>query len=355
MRKIYIHFGFPRTGTTTLQNHFFPKHSQISYWGKNLVYGTNRFSDKRFIKDFDEIYEKVLQLNDVSFEQQTNKIVKKLNSINFSNEKINVISDEYIFLEKVHYKYAKKTQFLRSLERFKNIFSKINIETYFFFTIRNQTDFLKSFYVATSRGSGSKYSLNELKNILKTGKSDNSYLKNLFSNLKYFKIYNKLIKITEKEERVKILLYEKFALNFEKYVVELSEFLNIDIDESKKLLTGKIENTSIKHLRENIVTNNKFIVLIRLIIKNLKSPIFLLKNLKKKTKAFFCFIFITKSENFTNQKSKIEFIPKKDKKEKILHNLEIIKNQKNLIKNFFKEDTQALKKELNLDLDRYDY
>ena len=79
MRKIYIHFGFPRTGTTTLQNHFFPKHSQISYWGKNLVYGTNRFSDKRFIKDFDEIYEKVLQLNDVSFEQQTNKIAKKLN------------------------------------------------------------------------------------------------------------------------------------------------------------------------------------------------------------------------------------------------------------------------------------
>ena len=32
--KLYFHFGFPRTGTTTLQVHLFPNHPQINYLGR---------------------------------------------------------------------------------------------------------------------------------------------------------------------------------------------------------------------------------------------------------------------------------------------------------------------------------
>ena len=30
-KEVFIHVGYPKTGTTTLQKHLFPKHSQIDY------------------------------------------------------------------------------------------------------------------------------------------------------------------------------------------------------------------------------------------------------------------------------------------------------------------------------------
>ena len=34
-KELYLHIGYPRTATKTLQTHFFPEHKQINYLGRH--------------------------------------------------------------------------------------------------------------------------------------------------------------------------------------------------------------------------------------------------------------------------------------------------------------------------------
>ena len=49
MRKLYLHIGYPKTGTTSLQQHVFPKLKTVRYLGKYDPYGNDITDYQNFI------------------------------------------------------------------------------------------------------------------------------------------------------------------------------------------------------------------------------------------------------------------------------------------------------------------
>ena len=50
--EVFIHIGYPKTATTTLQKYMFPKHSQIQYLrsdGKNLTFIRDIFFREKIV------------------------------------------------------------------------------------------------------------------------------------------------------------------------------------------------------------------------------------------------------------------------------------------------------------------
>ena len=65
-KKIFIHIGFPKTGTTYLQNNIFPNIKDAIYLGKP------------FVDEIKKIEENILKLNDKDYE---NKKIDLINTV----------------------------------------------------------------------------------------------------------------------------------------------------------------------------------------------------------------------------------------------------------------------------------
>jgi len=142
MKKIILHLGFPRTGSTYLQSRVFPKIKNINFLGKPF--------NKNYSKIFYEFEKKIFSYDDLYFEKRKNFLGKDIDKL-FTN-KINLISHEG-FLRNTRF-YEKKDKFYkgnnysnnlkRIYEVFKTIVPKKNI--YFIIYVRKQTDLLPSYY-----------------------------------------------------------------------------------------------------------------------------------------------------------------------------------------------------------------
>ena len=121
--KLYLHIGYPRTGTTTLQKHLFCKHPQINYFGKNLIRGYNEENlNIKFKPYINEIIDLLLFLNDEEFNQRYDYILKKIDFLELSASKTNIISEEYIILRSIHYQKASEKRLENFLSRFEKLF-----------------------------------------------------------------------------------------------------------------------------------------------------------------------------------------------------------------------------------------
>jgi hypothetical protein len=347
MKKIFLHFGYPRTATTSLQKNFFPIHPDINYWGKFRQINTKNRS-LLYAKGFYKIYEKILHYENDIFDNQFNNLKNEFSEIyekNYKKDKVNLISEEYIFLDCVHYDQAKKNKFERSLKRFEKLFNEVDLEITYFFTIRNQTDFLKSFYTATTIGKGSiKYTVEELKNFLNSKTTKNKNLELLLEELNYFKIVEYL-RTNLKSSNFKVFIYEDFLTKKEQYIDQLSEFLVIDRLKSNKIFNFKKTNSSVIIFNENECYNSKYNVFLSLVKKNIFEPKYLIKNLHKKIYATLLFFF--RNKNF---KGSLE-----QRKTRYLNDLIEIENQRKNIRNFYQSENEKLEKYLNLDLKKFKY
>ena len=347
MKKIFLHFGYPRTGTTSLQKNLFPIHPDINYWGK---FSPNVTKDRglSYVKGFHKIYEKILHYENDIFDNQFNNLKKEFIKIykkNYKKDKVNLISEEYIFLDCVHYNQSKKNKFERSLKRFEKLFNEVDLEITYFFTIRNQTDFLKSFYTATSIGKGSiKYTVEELKNFLNSKTTKNKNLELLLEELNYFKIVEYL-RTNLKSSNFKVFIYEDFLTKKEQYIDQLSEFLVIDKLKSNEIFNFKKINSSETNFNENERYNSKYRVFLSLIKKNIFEPKDLIKNLHKKIYATLFYVF--KKRNFNDSLEQ--------RKTKYFNDLKEIENQRKNIRNFYQSENEKLEKYLNLDLKKFKY
>jgi len=354
--KFYLHIGYPRTGTTTFQKHFFSKHPQINYLGKNLsrsIYEENL--NFKFKNNINEIIDSLLFLNKEEYYKKHDYLLKKIDALDLSTNKINVFSEEFIVLNSIHYKKATDTKLETFLTRFEELFNKKKIDVYYLYTIRKQHSILSSLYVATTIGSGSvSYTPSELVDSLKNGKFENPRLKILMDGLLYYKLYKYISGITD-PHKIKILVYEEFKSKTNKYMDELSEYLKIDKVLSKKLIHGKDEHSVRTIMNEDIYTNNTFKVLYYKIIRNLKSPNTFLLQFKKK----FYGLFILLSKNPKNLTSNIKFetnnLSKKDRKKLIATGVKELLDNKNLIKRYYEKDLRLLQKEIKSNLDENDY
>ena len=333
--KLYIHFGFPRTATTTLQVYLFPNHPQINYLGRHPN-----------TKPKLELINLISNLNNDDFDKRYNELLKKTEEFYLDPNKINVLSSEFITLNAIHYPNDFARTIPSSISRLESLFSKINVEIKYFVMIRNQAEIIPSLYVSTRTISfDGIITAKELVGYLENKKSNNPLIKRFLNGFNYWELYNGLSKVID-ENKIKFFLYEEFRDNFDNFVSDLSNYLKIDPAISLKLLKyRKASSIKINHF-----INSPLSILCFKLIKNFKSPKILFENFNKKLLNMFKLLYkcMIKYELKDKEISKI-------KKENLIKQLNMIKNNSPLIKKYYQQDCLALKEKLGLDIDKYNY
>lgn len=223
-----VHVGFPKTGTTTHQKHLFAKHSQVSYLGKPYENDILKGEILRLVMEESLTYDPAA----------LKKYLLQLNAgKGNSGKKLAVLSEELLVsASKVRDKGI-------VAERIKEVFAPGKILV----TIRNQVDALKSAYInggrllknVPSKYKGLAIKFHEWLEMVFEN-PDRSYV----GNIKYLNTINYYTRLWGKEN-ICILLFEEFIHNKEEYIRQLSEFLEIDARESRRLLADQHENPRI--------------------------------------------------------------------------------------------------------------
>ena len=171
-------------------------------------------------------------------------------------------------------------------------------------------------------------------------------IERLLNGFKYWELYKNLTNVVS-ENKIKFLLYEEFRDNF---ASRLSNYLEIDPSISRRLLKYNKENTSSNDLKENSNINSPLSIVFSKLIKNFNNPKNLFNHFNNKSSNMFKLLFkqMAKFSQKDNETAKI-------KKEKLIMQLNVINNNSPLIKKYYRNDCLKLKKEVKLDIDKYNY
>ena len=127
--------------------------------------------------------------------------------------------------------------------------------------------------------------------------------------------------------------------------------MKIDLAIAKKLLKDKKEQVNYYDIHQSSVINSPLSLIYFQLFKNLKNPKNLFRNFKKKLINLFWLLY----KNIFKFSYKDKEILKR-KKDNLIKQLNMINANLTLIKEYYKEDSLALKKEeLGLDIDKYNY
>tara|TARA_Y100000816_G_scaffold136642_1_gene96658 strand:+ start:2554 stop:3474 length:921 start_codon:yes stop_codon:yes gene_type:complete len=262
--KLYIHLGYPRTGTTFIQECIFSKSNQINYLGKpfdqKLKFLINEFHGSKFTTD------KNLKLKEL--------ILKKLDK-----KKVNILSHE-AFLNPFR---NKNVNIYEKLGIFKNLFEEY-CDVYFFLFLRKNSDFIRSFLNHFNHKILDDNFYNDFKNF----KIDDLLIKykNFFDNFKFHQNYLKIIQVNKD---TKIFLFEDVfndEQTFKFFLKDLSNYLGHKIEAKFPQKKTNSEDyfkslSGIHHLKAGLKTfiKNKNVILM---IKNIFKGIYIMYRFKKK-------------------------------------------------------------------------
>ncbi len=262
-KTIYLHIGYPKTGTTTLQKYLFPKHS-----GVKSIQSSGELS---FMKDIFYCRENSIKRNKKDIgEELFDRVTNKYNKYIYSSESLTSFS---MFFRNYPYPYLYtlepnsvarklKTAFLDT-----KVFDKVKI----LISIRRQNDMLKSMYAQV-------YNL-----VFKRFKVTNTFekfIKYAIENKDNFILdalqYDDVI--TEYEDlfgkdNVCVLVFEQFKQNKPEYINRLCSFMNIDSKEAIRLIEDnhmnrKSSSNGYKTDKRNLIS----ILQMFLVRINVKSP-----------------------------------------------------------------------------------
>lgn len=228
MSNTVIHIGFPKTATTTLQNHLFAKHPGILYLGKPY-----RDDDLKGM-----ISHLVMQESTVYHAENLKQYINKYLAQELeTGKKVFLISDEtFVSAAKVRDKGV-------VAHRLKDLFASAKILV----TIRNQMDAVKSGYIGGGRLLGNvpkKY-----KNMIVSFKdwleiSEKMYHGDFVRNVIYFNTVDYYARLFGKDN-ICILLFEDFVNSMHEFTRKLSHFLDIDFETSQDIIQNAHENKRI--------------------------------------------------------------------------------------------------------------
>ena len=290
---VFIHLGFPRSGSTSLQRHLFDKHSGILNLGKP-------YSDK----SLEELYAHLYKLfrTEGKYQIENQDIIETIKS---GSGKSLFISDEAVLFNVFNNFSCVVDRFLAAFDNCK-----------FLIIIRNQIDIIKSYY--TYSGHVPKPNLGNYPSIpfdkWLSWSLDNFYGSFLY-HLMYFSHTVKLLHDKGGRENVKVLLFEDYIKDTAKFSHQFSSFLEIDDRETLSLL----EQSKVESKSYNLSPLGKRLSKSTLATKAVETLPFL-KNLKR---------VVANRVDFSVAQ---EIVPK-----------------------LFSGDNRFLDSELNLDLKRYSY
>lgn len=221
MTSLLIHVGLPKTATTTLQDHFFAKHTQINYLGKP-------FSD-----DLAEVERQILTLDSYRFDHR----LPALRQI-FLKEAAAFAEGDILIS---HEGFLRNTRYGghdlgRTARRLRAVFGEAlapvgRLEI--IICLRNQVDLILSHYLQFIKGSQRDFD-RYLEEALQ--RPDSGFPASLF--------YDELLDFYAAElggENLHVLLFEDLLRDKAGFVAGLSEILGVDTGQSLALLEGKHE------------------------------------------------------------------------------------------------------------------
>ena len=225
---IYIHIGFPKTATTTLQSHFFSRLPGINYVG---------FPDSEVDDNLRKFIETITDAE--SLEYSESEVKEYLNHlINDSQSWPVLLSEETLSTGSF---LSGRVSRLEIAKRLCSLFPKAKIIV----TIREQSAMLKSFYLQMQKQQrGCRLDLHEWIAV----QSNRSHRENVFM---YFD-YDKILKVYEElfgAENVTVLLFEEFKSDPERYLATLRSLFPLGDEkfwqETADLFSSQNENRTI--------------------------------------------------------------------------------------------------------------
>jgi hypothetical protein len=321
---IYLHIGYPKTGTTTLQKYLFPKHSGI----KSL----QSMGELNFMKDIFYCRENSIKRNMKAIgEELSGRVTKEYNKYIYSSESLTSFS---MFYRNNPYPYVYtldpnsvarklKTAFLDT-----GVFDKVCILV----SIRRQNDMLKSMYAQVYNLVFKRFKVtNTFEKFIKYAieNKDNFIL----DALQYNDVITEYENLFEKDN-VCVLVFEQFKQDKAEYINKLCSFMHIDSDEALSLLENK--HTNIKSSTNGYKTDKRELisVLLEIFFKrfNVKNP-----------KVGF-------TKTWLYKRMKLIKAPAKT-----LKNIVIKETEERCLNDFFSEGNLKLTEKRNLSLDEYNY
>ncbi|MBE0434447.1 MAG: sulfotransferase domain-containing protein [Methylomicrobium sp.] len=230
-KTIFIHVGYPKTGTTTLQNHFFPKIEDIQYLGK--------FYDKenKFVFE-DELIAKIIFNNEVG--SQVSGV--------FDDRAIKskaILSEEAFLFDCLRISRVNGKDYLPSCNNIamalRRVFDENRYDVKILISIRKQDDMIASLYAQSYTHYYSKY--NKTDTFLKfidlflQGKGNHAFKKALDYNdvvSQYKKIFG--------DRNIHVFVFEQLQNNPNEFYNNLCDFLGVDGNRLQKELIDKQEN-----------------------------------------------------------------------------------------------------------------
>lgn len=328
--KLFIHIGYPKTATTTLQDGLFIKLHQaglINYLGRSLYSKISQFKQANILSR--SLF-------------QENKLKK--NDLQLSSESPNLISEETLTFPT----FYKEKQFKKDLKNscdfafeLKDKLKKFTTDIQVIVTLRSHVDLIYSLY-STKYGLFSKDHQNaNAKNHIFN--KNNSVKTDLFSIYNFYQLV-KSYKDAFGEKNVKILFFEDFKYDKELFLDELSEYLSIE----KSIIQSNFDNV---HYRNADKTDMGTLVHFR--EKRL---------LGKAIKKFEKIIFYKNRFNGLEDMYESNKLVLKIKRRFTLNKTHLIpkltNDQKKIIFNEFKDSNLKLSKEFGIDgkkLKKYNY
>ena len=312
MKTIYLHIGYPKTGTTLLQKKIYPKIEKIEYIGKE-------YSNKNILDRYKESFR--IDINIINFLRKI-KFNNSIPKIVLKKETSYLLSEESIIFETLRPHngnecYLKEHYLI--IEAIEKIFPKKEYDVHLIFTIRNQVELIQSIYPE------SYYHHYRKCKKLNTFKKFYEFICNKETKLHHSMDFYETILEYEKNfttEKIHILLYEDLKKNPKEFILKLSNILKNNIIYNNKDFISKMHS---RKTDKPFVRSSNYITLFDLLSK---------VKLHK--------IFMIFGDDFIDTLKKIKI------KGAVSINVEISEAEKNKIKNAFSKNNKKLDEKYNL-------
>lgn len=241
-RKFYLHPGYPKTASTTLQKRLFSRHPELCYLGKPLT------------GDLLDIETRILTLNAQQFTAALPELRERFTAVmeQCAEDGRTVLLSHEGFLRPTRYQGH---DIYRTALRLRQVFRdpvEDRFDVHILLTIRRQTDIIPSYYFDSVSRSPERFR----KFIAASLEApDEGYFASLFYDAlieRYAELFGR--------DRIRVLLFEEFIASREVFLRRLAGYLGIDARTCLELAGGRPFNIKQRQGGGYRITANEYVL-----------------------------------------------------------------------------------------------